>query len=203
MQVSASLDRLVRQAELVSRLESLFFSKLLTKAPPRLIALCQRSALLRTSRYQLQFITRPNDARDTQLPEDLKINIFKLAAQRRDRNQNIKKEKCENNFNLFKNSMERRCETVDGDEDLYKSILRPHSVAVARNRIFPDNVEDSKILKNTNSCPCRNDSKELMKNMNELCVKMDKLSTLVTRKLNTTTEELCRIKMQLDHREPQ
>lgn len=64
LQASAGLDRLSRQAELVSRLESLFFSKLLRRFPPRLLAICQRSALLRTSRWRLQFCIKPNDPRE-------------------------------------------------------------------------------------------------------------------------------------------
>ncbi|XP_054734115.1 transient receptor potential channel pyrexia isoform X2 [Anastrepha obliqua] len=110
LQVSATLDRLVRQAELISRLESLFFSRLLRRAPVKLMQLCKRSALLRTSRNKLQFMTRPNDPRDNQLPEDIKLNIYKLVAERRDRNMSLRRRKLESNYNMFNQSLQRQYE---------------------------------------------------------------------------------------------
>ncbi|XP_050336181.1 transient receptor potential channel pyrexia isoform X2 [Bactrocera neohumeralis] len=110
LQVSATLDRLVRQAELISRLESLFFSRLLRRAPVKLMQLCKRSALLRTSRNKLQFVTRPNDPRDNQLPEDIKLNIYKLVAERRDRNLSLRRRKLESNYNMFNQSLQRQFE---------------------------------------------------------------------------------------------
>lgn len=64
LQASAGLNRLSRQAELVARLESLLFSKLLKKAPPKVLNFLRREALLRTSRYNLQLGIRPNDPRE-------------------------------------------------------------------------------------------------------------------------------------------
>lgn len=64
LQDSAGLDRLSRQAELVSRLEGLFYSKILQKLPKGLIQVCQQSALLRTSRCHLQYCVKPNDPRE-------------------------------------------------------------------------------------------------------------------------------------------
>ncbi|XP_068149170.1 transient receptor potential channel pyrexia [Drosophila tropicalis] len=117
LQVSASLDRLVRQAELVSRLESLFFSRLLRSAPTKLMQLCKRSALLRTSRDKLQFMIRPNDPRDNQLPEDIKVNIYKLVAERRDRQQSMRRRQFENNYNFFSRSLQRQNKaTQDGQQ---------------------------------------------------------------------------------------
>ncbi|CAD7003729.1 transient receptor potential channel pyrexia isoform X4 [Ceratitis capitata] len=110
LQVSATLDRLVRQAELISRLESLFFSRLLRRAPVKLMQLCKRSALLRTSRNKLMFVTRPNDPRDNQLPEDIKLNIYKLVAERRDRNLSLRRRKLESNYNMFNQSLQRQYE---------------------------------------------------------------------------------------------
>lgn len=101
LQASAGLDRLTRQAELVARLESIFFSKLLRKAPSSLLLMLQRSALLRTSRYHLQFCVRPNDPRDNRLPKDLVVGIYKLVAERRDRNISMKRRRHEQNFSSF------------------------------------------------------------------------------------------------------
>lgn len=106
LQASAGLDRLTRQVELVARLESLFFSKLLVfPKPPALIRVCQQMALLRTSRYHLQFSFRPNDPRDRRLPKELALNIYKLVAERRDRNISMKRRKREQNMTYFASTL--------------------------------------------------------------------------------------------------
>lgn len=64
LQASAGINRLSRQAELVARLEGLLFSKLLKKAPLRILNFLRREALLRTSRYNLQLGIKPNDPRE-------------------------------------------------------------------------------------------------------------------------------------------
>lgn len=64
LQASAGLNRLTRQAELVARLEGLLFSKLLKKAPPKILGFLRREALLRTSQYNLQLCIKPNDPRE-------------------------------------------------------------------------------------------------------------------------------------------
>lgn len=101
LQASAGLDRLSRQAELVARLESLFFSRLLRHAPQKLILMCQRSALLRTSRSRLQFCVRPNDPRDQRLPKEIVVEIYRLVAERRDRNQSLKRRRREHNLSYL------------------------------------------------------------------------------------------------------
>lgn len=101
LQQSAGLDRLSRQAELVYRLESFLFSKLLRNVPIKLLKICQRNALLRTSRYHLQFCIKPNDPREKRIPRDIIASIYKLVAERRDRNQSMRRRRKRNNFNLF------------------------------------------------------------------------------------------------------
>lgn len=64
LQTSAGLNRLSRQVELVSRLESLLFSKTLSKFPTKILEFLRREALLRTSRYNLQLNIKPNDPRE-------------------------------------------------------------------------------------------------------------------------------------------
>lgn len=44
--------------------------------------------MLRTSRYGLQFTTRPNDSRDKRLPEEIKLSIYKLVVKRKEINRN-------------------------------------------------------------------------------------------------------------------
>lgn len=125
LQASAGLDRLCRQAELVARLESLFFSKLLRKAPLKLMVLCQRSALLRTSRHNLQFCVRPNDPRDTRLPKDLVLNVYKLVAERRDRNQSMRRKKRDHNVSYMRSTMD---ESLRGVQLRKKSASSSHTL---------------------------------------------------------------------------
>lgn len=103
------MDRLTRQVELIARLESLFFSKLLQSAPSKIIEICQQSALLQASQYPLQFSFRPNDPRDRRLPKDLAFNIYKLVAERRDRNISIKRRKREQNIYNFADTLNKQC----------------------------------------------------------------------------------------------
>lgn len=64
LQASAGLNRLSRQAEFVARLEGLLCSKLLKKAPPKLLTFFRRESLLRTLHYDLQLDIKPNDPRE-------------------------------------------------------------------------------------------------------------------------------------------
>lgn len=108
LQASAGLDRLTRQVELVARLESLFFSRIFATRPPALIRMCQRMALLRTSRYHLQFCFRPNDPRDHRLSTELSLNVYKLVAERRDRNISIKRRRREQNMSYFASTLKQQ-----------------------------------------------------------------------------------------------
>lgn len=108
LQASAGLDRLTRQVELVARLESLFFSKMFATKPPALIRMFQRMALLRTSRYHLQFSFRPNDPRDHRLSTELALNVYKLVAERRDRNMSMKRRRREQNMSYFANTLKQQ-----------------------------------------------------------------------------------------------
>ncbi|XP_059610570.1 transient receptor potential channel pyrexia [Phlebotomus argentipes] len=144
LQASAGLDRLSRQAELVSRLEGLFFSKLLRKLPPRLLAICQRSALLRTSRWHLQFCIKPNDPRERRLPKDLMLSVYKLVAERRDRNQSMKRKRNSQNYNLFKDSINDKTNTVQLRKHTSQLNSNPRPKTVAENsRIFYRNARST------------------------------------------------------------
>ncbi|XP_038123030.1 transient receptor potential channel pyrexia isoform X1 [Culex quinquefasciatus] len=106
LQQSAGLDRLSRQAELISRLESLMFSKLLRKAPIRLWAIFQKIALLKTSRFRLHFRVKPNDPREKRIPKELITSIYKLVAERRERNQSMKRKRTHRNMQTFRELLE-------------------------------------------------------------------------------------------------
>ncbi|XP_059216048.1 transient receptor potential channel pyrexia [Stomoxys calcitrans] len=221
LQVSASLDRLVRQAELVSRLESLFFSRLLRGAPTRLLKLCKRSALLRTSRNKLLFVIRPNDPRDTQLPEDIKLNIYKLVAERRDRNLSIRRRKLESNYSMFQRSLQRQNSNSNKQKDRspirnnvddcctnkaptrtdHDTLLRPRSATNVPNVMMGETDLATKLKNYVNSISdVRSEIQMLKAQVNELGAKIDKFNDSCGKKLNFTVEELCRIKMVLDQK---
>lgn len=214
LQVSATLDRLVRQAELVSRLESLFFSRLLRSAPTNLIQLCKRSALLRTSRDKLQFTIRPNDPRDNQLPEDIKVNIYKLVAERRDRNQSLRRRQFENNYNFFSRSLQRQQEPPQRDpqqpepafvvpskapQNLFhmNELLRPRSATNVPQQLRQEQ-EGSVQLKNQANVlsAVQAEVQAIKTQLGELVAKFERFSENATRKLNYSADELCRLRQQ-------
>ncbi|XP_065072849.1 transient receptor potential channel pyrexia isoform X2 [Ochlerotatus camptorhynchus] len=106
LQQSAGLDRLSRQAELISRLEGLMFSRMLRKAPIRLWAIFQKIALLKTSRLRLHFRVKPNDPREKRIPKELITSIYKLVAERRERNQSMKRKRTYRNMQAFQELMD-------------------------------------------------------------------------------------------------
>ncbi|XP_033161869.1 transient receptor potential channel pyrexia [Drosophila mauritiana] len=214
LQVSATLDRLVRQAELVSRLESLFFSRLLRSAPTNLIQLCKRSALLRTSRDKLQFTIRPNDPRDNQLPEDIKLNVYKLVAERRDRNQSLRRRQFENNYNIFSRSLQRQQQPLHTDflkpepatgttekapQNLFHmhELLRPRSATNVPQQ-FRQEAEETVQMKNQANVlsAVHAEVQAIKTQLMDLVAKFERFSENATRKLNYSTDELCRLRQQ-------
>ncbi|XP_037939903.1 transient receptor potential channel pyrexia [Teleopsis dalmanni] len=224
LQVSASLDRLVRQAELVSRLESLFFSRLLRGAPTKLLKLCKRSALLKTSRNNLKFVTRPNDPRDNQLPEEIKLNIYKLVAERRDRNLSIRRRKFESNYSIFSRSLERQHKQQgykhETKDELFQKnnnyqqkpmtcearenefLLRPRSATNVPNHLMLDSSDLAIKLKNqvNGISDVRTEVQIIKDKLSEISQKLDKFTDSSNKKITFATEELCRIKMQLEQK---
>ncbi|XP_017127325.1 transient receptor potential channel pyrexia [Drosophila elegans] len=214
LQVSATLDRLVRQAELVSRLESLFFSRLLRSAPTNLIQLCKRSALLRTSRDKLQFTIRPNDPRDNQLPEDIKLNVYKLVAERRDRNQSLRRRQFEDNYNIFSRSLQRQQNTFQRDslqpEPVMASpkktpqnifhmheLLRPRSATNVPQQLRQEQEGTVKMKNQANGLfAVQTEVQAIKTQLGELVAKFERFSENATRKLNYSADELCRLRQQ-------
>lgn len=189
LQASAGLDRLTRQAELVARLESLFFSKLLRNAPPKIIRMCQQSALLRTSRYHLQFSFRPNDPRDKRLPKELALNVYKLVAERRDRNMSMKRRQREKNLTYFSQRMndaifdERiriRNHFPNGNTIQMNTQFRPHS-ANTNQYTMAEGVA-------THFSEFDNKLKVIKTQMNELTNKLNEMQTDFGNKL----DEICK-----------
>ncbi|XP_055322540.1 transient receptor potential channel pyrexia isoform X2 [Sitodiplosis mosellana] len=194
LQASAGLDRLTRQVELVARLESLFFSKLLRSAPPKFIRLCQEAALLRTSRYHLQFSFRPNDPRDRRLPKDLAMGVYKLVAERRDRNVSMRRRKREQNMAYFADSLNKRCggepflrNQTKKDRFWMKSQRRPNSV----NTNQPAAVE----CISSNFIELDKKIRAVKTQMNELTNKLDNMQTVLSRKIDDVCKEIGMLKV--------
>ncbi|KAG8229256.1 hypothetical protein J437_LFUL007180 [Ladona fulva] len=84
LQKTARLNRLVRQAELISHLESILFSRILIKVVPiGLLKPCLRSALLVSSApYNSSIYLRPNDPREKRLPRYLLEAAYNLVVSR-------------------------------------------------------------------------------------------------------------------------
>uniref|UniRef100_A0A182N044 Ion transport domain-containing protein n=1 Tax=Anopheles dirus TaxID=7168 RepID=A0A182N044_9DIPT len=131
LQQSAGLDRLSRQAELISRLESLMFSRLLRKAPIRIWAIFQKIALLKTSRCRLHFRVKPNDPREKRIPRELITSIYKLVAERRERNQSIRRRRIYRNMQAFNNFLL--------EDDTAVTLRRKHFRTVNKKRTNSDN----------------------------------------------------------------
>lgn len=188
LQASAGLDRLSRQAELVARLEGLFFSKLLRKAPIYIVSLCQRNALLRTSRYHLQFCIKPNDPRDKRLPKEIVVSIYKLVAERRDRNQSIRRRKHEQNYNFFSRSF-----NYDSMKDVK---IRNHSSRVSGPRTVSDiSHQYSGKQKNLVTDNAAQTNKG---NLAELTQKLTEFQEVFAKKMDDISRELITIKTKMN-----
>lgn len=190
LQASAGLDRLSRQAELVARLESLFFSKLLRKAPRGLILLCQRSALLRTSRCNLQFCIRPNDPRDTRLPKEIVVGIYKLVAERRDRNQSIKRRKREQNLSYLP-----RTYSTKGVQ------IRNRSSHVSGPRALSDNPAFLATSSPTKTEELDKSLDSLKLHMQSINLKLNDLQNMFKTKLEKVEKELINVKARVESSE--
>ncbi|XP_076657384.1 transient receptor potential channel pyrexia [Halictus rubicundus] len=90
LQRCAGLDRLVRRAELVAHLESMLFSKILDRAPSKIMKTCRRGALLLHPPYHCALHIHPNDPRENRLPRELIKATYRLVSERKNRNTNIR-----------------------------------------------------------------------------------------------------------------
>lgn len=192
LQESAGLNRLTRQVELIARLESLFFSKLLRSSfvsSLKLIRICQQSALLRTSRYHLQFSFLPNDPRDRRLPKELSLNIFKLVAERRDRNISIKRRKREQNFAFFTDTLNKQCgepflrHQTSKERFRMKMQRRPYSVNTNQTST-PTECQPTNLIEFDIKIRALNTQ------MNELTNKLDNMQTILSRKFDEIRKEI-------------
>ncbi|EAT44480.1 AAEL004179-PA [Aedes aegypti] len=180
LQQSAGLDRLSRQAELISRLEGLMFSRILRKAPIRLWAIFQKIALLKTSRLRLHFRVKPNDPREKRIPKELITSIYKLVAERRERNQSIKRKQTYRNLRAFQELVDedaqvtlrrqrfRNCKTRTVSENPY--------LTTAANRVSEFNGPRTsglhwKTIEDT--------QKQILKKLDEMSKELDVLNSRI------------------------
>lgn len=191
LQASAGLDRLTRQAELVARLESLFFSKLFRSAPPAIIRMCQQSALLRTSRYRMQFSFRPNDPRDKRLPKELALNIYKLVAERRDRNMSMKRRRREQNMTHFAHTM-KKIDSADAGYDVNGQLIRRNMQTIRGNAAGrPHSVGISAQVTNNNGSNLVDFDKKFMSmkaQITELTNKLENIQTSLSHIINNNVK---------------
>ncbi len=82
LQKSAGLDRLVRQTELISHIESMLFSRLLRFLPLRVLAALHHEALVVPHGYSWTLTVRPNDLREDRLPRDITESVHWLVSTR-------------------------------------------------------------------------------------------------------------------------
>lgn len=193
LQASAGLDRLTRQVELIARLESLFFSKLLRPVPITLIRMCQRGALLRTSRYRLQFSFRPNDPRDRRLPKELALNIRNLVTDRRDRNISMKRRKREHNMHYFTNTLKQ-----NGGE----SFLRKHDAGFrVKTQYRPHSSNTAQAPREAVACNFTEIDTRIQAiktQMNELTSKLDNMQSVLSRKIDDISKGVSTFKSNSD-----
>lgn len=192
LQASAGLDRLSRQADLVARLEGIFFSRLFCKAPRDFIRMCQQSALLRTSPSRLQFCIRPNDPRDRRLPRELIIDIYKLVAERTKRNQSIRRRKCEQNYSIFTNSIrneqtKERKRASNFEDGKVRTDFQRKSVNLRTQVQVP-----------TEHLKCDKQLTELKKQMSELTCRVIEMQTALNKHCESVSRELGFIKLRME-----
>lgn len=165
-------------------MEGLFFSSILGKCPRHILEVCQRSALLRTSRCNLQFCVKPNDPRDKRLPKDLMLSIYKLVAERRDRNQSIRRK---NHYkNIFEGS--RRLNNLENEVE-----IRKHSTNYLRYRTVSDNPQ-VKINKPQNLRSNSADNDILLK---EILQKLENSQIVLTKKLDEISNDIKFLKVKM------
>lgn len=167
-------------------MEGLFFSSILGKCPRHILEVCQRSALLRTSRCNLQFCVKPNDPRDKRLPKDLMLSIYKLVAERRDRNQSIRRKNHYRNMSFFEGS--RRLNNLENEVE-----TRKHSTNYLRYRTVSDNPQ-VKINKPQNLRSNSADNDLLLK---EILQKLENSQIVLTKKLDEISNDIKFLKVKM------
>ena len=82
LQKSAGLDRLVRQTELISHIESMLFTRLLLFLPKKFLSMLHQNALVVPHAYNWTFRVRPNDLREERLSREITECVHALVARR-------------------------------------------------------------------------------------------------------------------------
>ena len=136
---------------------------------------------------------KPNDPREKRIPKDIMMSIYKLVAERRDRNQSLKRKRNNRNLNLFKDS-------VDESRDIqYRSTmlknLRYRTVSEQ-----PPLSEISSTARQRNSQSQKRDLilADLSKQLVEINHKFDSVQQNMTNRLEDLSKQLNIIKLHLN-----
>jgi hypothetical protein len=114
-----------------------------------------------------------------QLPKDIMTSIYKLVAERRDRNQSIKRKRSNKNINLFKDSIEEvqyRRPTLSGS---YKFAQRAVSDQPPRDQI----MRSASVRRPTNDISMinvKNQIKDVDTKVDALTKKVDELTKVLS-----------------------
>lgn len=150
---------------------------------------CQKSALLRTSRCNLQFCVKPNDPRDKRLPKDLMLSIYKLVAERRDRNQSIRRKNHYRNLSFFEGSRRFNNNHVENEVE-----TRKHSTNYLRYRTVSDNPQIKIKDKSPNLRSNSTDNDLLLK---EILQKLENSQIVLTKKLDEISNDIKFLKVKM------
>ncbi|XP_077300169.1 transient receptor potential channel pyrexia-like [Arctopsyche grandis] len=178
LQESAGLDRLVRQAELVARLESMLFSPLLHCAPPRVLAMMLKSALLLASRYRWALCIRPNDPREKRIPKELISSVYKLVASKKEQPKHPKN----NKYNLEISS--HRLSSINAmNIGRYQSNVKKPSTIRPRTISDLTNINKPNIIKplfaEMKHPLLESETKNIANKLDELSLKLEQLYNMV------------------------
>lgn len=182
------------------------------------MSFCKQSALLRTSRYGLQFTTRPNDSRDKRLPEETKLSIYKLVVKRKEMNRNMYWQKRfynrprshikddntvspKINFGNERFSYNPPRSPNFNDNNNSDVFFRPKAKSYQPNdEGFPNELMISSDIKSIGRCisSMGDNVKSLKEQVHSLQDTLEKINQSLSSKMELTKKELRRIKMFLD-----
>lgn len=187
LQVSAGLDRLVRQTQLVAHLESMLFSPLLRCAPKQLLAVLRWGALL-TASHMRTISIRPNDPRESRIPKDLIASIYKMVASRKEVTKRVRK----NNYEF--------CIKKCIEEETPKT-----PVIKRKSNLFDRySLESQNVRKHTNSGSDKNRPKSMTINtIQEICLvdiktQLADIAKVINKLAETTENRLNAIEEKLE-----
>ena len=132
-----------------------------------------------------------------QIPKDIMASIYKLVAERRDRNQSIKRRRNNRNMNMFKESIDEV--EYRRPQPIYRSLIsrqRTYSDLPLPNKNLPlkSVTQMSTKLKSIDNLTLANLRTQIM----EVDRKFEELNKNVSKKLDTLTNNLILLTMEIN-----